>query len=27
LEKFVPAAVDPEKLISYVGNMTRWTHL
>jgi magnesium transporter len=27
LEKFVPAAVDPERLISYVGYMTRWTHL
>ena len=27
LAKFVPAAVDPERLISYVGHMTRWTHL
>lgn len=24
LEKFVPSAVDPERLISYVGHMTRW---
>jgi magnesium transporter len=27
LAKFVPAAVDPERLISYVGHMARWTHL
>jgi len=27
LEKFVPTAVDPERLISYVGQVTRWTHL
>lgn len=27
LEKFVPAAVDPQRLISYVGHMTRWPNL
>jgi magnesium transporter len=27
LEKFVPAAVDPERLISYVGHVARWPHL
>jgi predicted permease len=24
LEKFVPSAVDPERLINYVGQFTRW---